>query len=97
MPLPPEAQAISAMLAIKSRLIDLVRDAQAVESLPALPKPLREAMTEFVGYCDDTLADCDLSAAVDRWDEGQAERDAQALAYDREMSRPLDAHTKVAS
>lgn len=90
-----EANEVQKVLEIGSRFSTLILDAQALAKSPMLPLELREALDEFVRYCDDTLADCSLSAAVDRYDERQAEREAETMfdmrREEREFLRPVSA------
>jgi len=91
-----EANEVQKVLEIGSRFSTLILDAQALAKSPMLPPELREALEEFVRYCDDTLADCSLSAAVDRYDEGAPQREADALAYERDQIADMIREERVA-
>ena len=95
-----ESAALQSVVTLSGDFTKLILRAQELSKLPEMPAPLKEALTEFVGYCDDTLHDCDLSKAVDRWDEGHDERERQADAYARDDAaemRRLSIHNLAAA
>jgi hypothetical protein len=89
-----EPQAITKALDLQARLSTLVLDARMLLREPNLPAPIKAVVESFSNYCDDTLADCDISSAVDRWDEDEPARIAGQIAgqiaYERETARAAE-------
>lgn len=86
-----EATAIQAALQIHKDLDALTVRAEAMAKNNDLPGELRDAVAEFARYCRDTLHDCDLPAAVERYEASEQEREAGAAAdYAREARRDDD-------
>lgn len=100
MTLSREGDLTQRVLDLSSEFTALVHKGQLLAKEEGMPEPLRASLTEWVRYCDDTLADCDLSKAVDRWEDGGPQREAEAISYAREQAaearRELNAHTLAA-
>lgn len=86
-----EAAALTAAIQLHKDLDALTVRAEALAKSNDTPGEMRDAVAEFARYCRDTLSNCDMAAAVERYEEGEHERAAGAAAdYAREARRDDD-------
>ncbi len=67
-----EAQTLAALTQLSREVTSIIEKAQALQKEPCLPYELKPSLTEFINYLDDTLSDCNLAGAVERYEEAQA-------------------------
>ena len=86
-----EAKAIAAALQLHKDLDALTVRAEALAKSTDTPGEMRDAVAEFARYCRDTLSDCDMAAAVERFEAAEHEREAgEAADYACEARRDDD-------
>ena len=83
-----EAVNIEAAVQLHKDLDALTVRAEALAKHADTPGEMKDAVAEFARYCRDTLSDCDMAAAVERYEAAAAEREAgEAADYARESRR----------
>lgn len=84
-----EDAAITAAVQLHKDLDALAVRARALSLVTDLPDDLRELAEDIANQIGDTVCDCDIPAAVKRWDEAAPSRERARVDYAREQAAEM--------